>query len=69
MLPSIRDVQARVADHFRPSLRSALAKTISLRMIAVRATLRGFPAWTSCSNFVLADGLCWIALRAGMKRD
>ncbi len=43
--------------------------TMSLRMTAVRATLRGFPAATSCSNRAFAGRLCWIALRAGMKRE
>jgi len=36
--------QVGSGTHFRPSLRSAFAKTMSFRMTAVTATVLGFPA-------------------------
>ena len=41
---SIRDAQVRISDQGRPSRSRAFARTISLRMMATRATFAGFPA-------------------------
>ena len=63
---SIRFDQADFGAHLRLALRRALARTISFRMIAIKATLAGFPASTSWRYFALRSGLNRVATRAGM---
>src|SRR3984957_15133869 len=62
----IRFDQADFGAHLRLALRRALARTISFRMIAIKATLAGFPASTSWRYFALRSGLNRVATRAGM---
>src|SRR3984957_4488888 len=54
---SIRFDQADFGAHLRLALRRALARTISFRMFAIKATLAGFPASTSWRYFALRSGL------------
>lgn len=63
---SIRDGQAKDSFHSRLALSKALAVTISFRMMAVIATLAGFPIPMRWVYFALMSGLKRAATRAGM---
>jgi hypothetical protein len=63
---SIRYEQAVFLTQIRSPFTSALAVSSSLRMIAMIATLAGFPAWRSAAYLVLRSGLKRIATKAGM---
>src|SRR4029077_19935072 len=64
---SIRFDQADFGAHLRLALRRALARTISFRMIAIKATLAGFPASTSWRYFALRSGLNRVATRGACR--
>lgn len=68
MLPSIRDDQAASGAHFRPSQINAFARTTSLLMTPVTATLHGFPARTSSSDLPRTEWLCCIGQSVGVNR-
>jgi hypothetical protein len=63
---SIRYEQEVFLTQIRSPFTSALAVSSSLRMIAMIATLAGFPAWRSAAYLVLRSGLKRIATKAGM---
>ncbi len=62
---SIRIGQAGFCVHFLWSRSSALAMTISFRMIAVIASFLHFPVDTNCSYFAFMSGLKRVATTAG----
>jgi hypothetical protein len=63
---SIRDVQAAFCDHVRLSWMTAFAVMMIFRMIAVMATLCGFPALVSRLQHGFRSGLKRAAMSAGM---
>ena len=63
---SIRIDQAVLGAQGRLAFRRAFARTTSFRMIAVRATLAGFPVWMRWAYLAFMSGLKRAATRAGM---
>ena len=63
---SIRYEQEVFLTQMRSPFTSALAVSSSLRMIAMIATLAGFPTWRSAVYLVLRSGLKRMATRAGI---
>lgn len=63
---SIRYEQEVFLTQIRSPFTSALAVSSSLRMIAMIATLAGFPPWRSAAYLVLRSGLKRMATKAGM---
>jgi len=63
---SIRYEQEVSLTQMRSPFTSALAVSSSLRMIAMIATLAGFPTWRSAVYLVLRSGLKRMATRAGI---